>query len=34
MNRGINYGPSFRSITQLWRRDGEILAEVKVPDSP
>ena len=32
--RGIDYGPFFRSITQLWRRDGEILAEVTVPDSP
>ncbi|MGO9606246.1 MAG: beta-ketoacyl synthase N-terminal-like domain-containing protein [Candidatus Binataceae bacterium] len=30
--RGIDYGPSFQSITQLWRCDGEMLAEVKVPD--
>ncbi len=31
---GIHYGPSFRSITQLWRCSGEMLGEVKVPDGP
>ncbi len=31
---GIGYGPTFQSITQLWRSDGEMLAEVKVPDGP
>ena len=31
---GIDYGPFFQSIAQLWRRDGEMLAEVTVPDSP
>jgi myxalamid-type polyketide synthase MxaE and MxaD len=30
--RGIDYGPSFQSISQLWRGNGEILGEVKVPD--
>jgi len=29
---GVDYGPSFQSITQLWRCDGEMLGEVKVPD--
>jgi myxalamid-type polyketide synthase MxaE and MxaD len=32
--RGIDYGPSFQSITQLWRCDGEMLGEVKVSDGP
>jgi acyl transferase domain-containing protein/acyl carrier protein len=31
---GIDYGSSFQSISQLWRRNGEILGEVKVPDWP
>jgi myxalamid-type polyketide synthase MxaE and MxaD len=31
---GVDYGPSFQSITQLWRCNGEMLGEVKVPDGP
>src|SRR5208282_6390349 len=31
---GVDYGPSFQSITQLWRCDGEMLGEVRVPDGP
>jgi myxalamid-type polyketide synthase MxaE and MxaD len=31
---GVAYGPSFQSIAQLWRCDGEMLGEVKVPDRP
>ncbi len=29
---GIDYGPFFQSIAQLWRNNGEVLGEVKVPD--
>ena len=29
---GVDYGPSFQSITRLWRCDREMLGEVKVPD--
>ncbi len=31
---GVDYGPSFQSITQLWRCNGEMLGEVKVPAGP
>jgi len=31
---GIDYGHSFQSITRLWRGNGEMLGEVKVPDGP
>ena len=31
---GVDYGPSFQSITQLWRSNGEMLGEVKVPEWP
>ena len=31
---GVDYGPSFQSITRLWRCNGEMLGEVKVPDGP
>ena len=31
---GVDYGPSFQSISQLWRCNGEMLGEVKVPDGP
>ena len=31
---GIHYGPFFQSIAQLWRSNGEVLAEVQVPDGP
>src|SRR5579863_486499 len=29
---GIDYGPYFQSITQLWRCNGEMLAQVETPD--
>jgi len=29
---GVAYGPSLQSITELWRCDGEMLGEVRVPD--
>jgi len=29
---GIDYGPFFQSIAQLWRNHGDVLGEVKVPD--
>ena len=31
---GIHYGPFYQSIGQLWRSDGEVLAEVQAPDRP
>jgi len=31
---GIDYGPSFQSVAQLWRCNGEVLGEVKAPDGP
>jgi myxalamid-type polyketide synthase MxaE and MxaD len=29
---GIDYGPFFQSIAQLWRNNGDVLGEVTVPD--
>ncbi|GHF52619.1 hypothetical protein GCM10010218_37610 [Streptomyces mashuensis] len=29
---GFDYGPAFRGLHRAWRRDGEILAEVRLPD--
>ncbi|MEU4345673.1 SDR family NAD(P)-dependent oxidoreductase [Nocardia sp. NPDC023852] len=29
---GYEYGPAFRGLTALWRRDGEVFAEVAVPE--
>lgn len=29
---GVNFGPAFQGIQQLWRRDGEALAQVQLPD--
>ncbi len=31
---GVHYGLFFQSIAQLWRSNGEVLAEVQVPDGP
>jgi acyl transferase domain-containing protein/acyl carrier protein len=31
---GVHYGPFFQSIAQLWRSNGEVLAEVQTPDGP
>ncbi len=30
---GLEFGSDFRGITRLWRRDGEALAEVRLPDA-
>ena len=29
---GLGYGPLFRGLTAAWRRDGELFAEVALPD--
>ncbi len=29
---GLGYGPSFRGLRAVWRRDGEVFAEVALPD--
>jgi NADPH:quinone reductase-like Zn-dependent oxidoreductase len=29
---GLGYGPAFRGIRTIWRRDGEALAEISLPD--
>ncbi|WP_406277458.1 SDR family NAD(P)-dependent oxidoreductase [Nocardia sp. NBC_00881] len=31
--RGYEYGPAFRGLTALWRRDSEVFAEVALPES-
>ena len=31
--KGFHYGESFRGISHVWRRDGEALGEISVPDS-
>ncbi|MEV0299454.1 SDR family NAD(P)-dependent oxidoreductase [Nocardia sp. NPDC050710] len=31
--RGYEYGPAFRGLTALWARDGEVFAEVALPES-
>ena len=31
--RGYEYGPAFRGLTALWERDGEVFAEVVLPES-
>ncbi|MEU4345756.1 SDR family NAD(P)-dependent oxidoreductase [Nocardia sp. NPDC023852] len=31
--RGYEYGPAFRGLTALWRRDGEVFAEVVLPEA-
>jgi len=31
---GVHYGPFFQSIAQLWRKNGDVLGEVQVPDGP
>jgi acyl transferase domain-containing protein/acyl carrier protein len=31
--RGLHYGPCFRGINQIWRRVGEALAQVSLPDT-
>ncbi|WP_433732449.1 SDR family NAD(P)-dependent oxidoreductase [Nocardia sp. CA-129566] len=30
--RGYGYGPAFRGLTALWRHDGEVFAELKLPE--
>ncbi|GAA2525364.1 hypothetical protein GCM10010434_086700 [Winogradskya humida] len=29
---GLGYGPAFRGLRAAWRRDGEVFAEVELPD--
>ncbi|BAI76223.1 polyketide synthase (plasmid) [Azospirillum sp. B510] len=29
---GLTYGPAFRGVQTLWRGDGEVLAQVRLPD--
>ncbi|MUH00296.1 SDR family NAD(P)-dependent oxidoreductase, partial [Scytonema sp. UIC 10036] len=31
--RGLFYGPSFQGIEQLWRRDGEALGRIRLPEA-
>jgi acyl transferase domain-containing protein/acyl carrier protein len=31
--RGLEYGPSFQGISQLWRRDGEALGRIRLPEA-
>ncbi|WP_234384509.1 type I polyketide synthase [Streptomyces sp. MMG1121] len=28
---GLRYGPAFRAVTALWRRDGDVFAELSLP---
>jgi myxalamid-type polyketide synthase MxaB len=30
---GLEYGPCLQGITRLWRRDGEVLGQVQLPDA-
>jgi myxalamid-type polyketide synthase MxaB len=30
---GLEYGPGFQGIKRLWRRDGEVLGQVELPDT-
>ncbi|MGW2265888.1 SDR family NAD(P)-dependent oxidoreductase [Streptomyces koyangensis] len=30
---GYQYGPAFQSLSGAWRRDGEVFAEVRMPDA-
>ncbi len=32
-NRGLEYGTSFQGIEQLWRRDGEALGRIRLPEA-
>ncbi|MFE7778341.1 SDR family NAD(P)-dependent oxidoreductase [Streptomyces sp. NPDC057445] len=31
--RGYGYGPAFRGVTAMWRRGGELFAEVELPEA-
>ncbi|MGW0790139.1 SDR family NAD(P)-dependent oxidoreductase [Streptomyces sp. NPDC002911] len=31
--RGLTYGPAFRGVQGVWRNDGELFAEVRLPDA-
>jgi myxalamid-type polyketide synthase MxaB len=31
-DRGLDYGPAFRGIEELWRRDGEAIARLRPPE--
>ncbi|MBO0856855.1 MAG: type I polyketide synthase [Chloracidobacterium sp.] len=28
-NRGLEYGPAYRGVAELWRRDGEVIARIR-----
>jgi myxalamid-type polyketide synthase MxaB len=30
--RGLDYGPNFRGVEEVWRRDGEALGRVRLPE--
>ncbi|BBD69156.1 polyketide synthase [Nostoc commune NIES-4072] len=32
-DRGLQYGPSFQGIEQLWRREGEALGRIRLPQA-
>ncbi|QRK07700.1 SDR family NAD(P)-dependent oxidoreductase [Archangium violaceum] len=31
--RGLQYGPTFRGVKEVWRKDGEAVGRIEVPDS-
>jgi len=31
-DRGLNYGPAFRTLEQLWRGEGEAIGRIRLPD--
>jgi len=33
LSRGLEYGASFQGIEQLWRRDGEALGRIRLPEA-
>jgi acyl transferase domain-containing protein len=33
LSRGLEYGSSFQGIEQLWRRDGEALGRIRLPEA-
>ncbi|MEA5516849.1 type I polyketide synthase [Nodularia sp. UHCC 0506] len=32
-NYGLNYGPCFQGIQQIWRQDGEVFAQIQLPET-
>lgn len=31
--RGLQYGPAFRGVSQIWRRDGEAIGRIALPET-